>query len=321
MPILNEFSFNSCDCKNTIYVRQWLPDFAPIGVVQICHGISEHIGRYDNFARFLASKGFVVAGEDHLGHGKSVSAPANLGYFAEYGGWELVVGDMRKLYERLKEQYFSLPIFMYGHSMGSFLTRTYIIRYHDGPDGVILSGTGQMSSLKLSTFISVANGMIKRNGASFRNERLAKLLYLSYNRHCKQARTSFDWLSRDSSVVDEFDNDSDCGVTSTAALARDMLTGIKYISSPKNLDRMNTDLPVYFISGDDDPVGDYGKGVLSTYNGFLKAGLSDVTLKLYHGARHDLPRETNKEEVFEDSLTWLQAKCRSKELQMAEANK
>lgn len=122
-------------------------------------------------------------------------------------------------------------------------------------------------------------------------------------------------------MVDEFDNDSDCGVTSTAALARDMLTGIKYISSPKNLDRMNTDLPVYFISGDDDPVGDYGKGVLSTYNGFLKAGLSDVTLKLYHGARHDLPRETNKEEVFEDSLTWLQAKCRSKELQMAEANK
>ena len=164
MPILNEFSFGSCDCKSTIYVRQWLPDFPPMGVLQICHGISEHIGRYDDFARFLASKGFVVAGEDHLGHGKSVSSPSNLGYFAEYGGWELVVGDMRKLYERLKEQYFSLPIFIYGHSMGSFLARTYIIRYHDGPDGVILSGTGQMSSIKLGAFLSVANGMIKRNG-------------------------------------------------------------------------------------------------------------------------------------------------------------
>lgn len=105
MPILNEFSFGSCDCKSTIYVRQWLPDSAPIGVIQICHGISEHIGRYDDFAKFLASNGFVVAGEDHLGHGKSVSTSNKLGYFAEYGGWELVVGDMRKLYERLKEQY------------------------------------------------------------------------------------------------------------------------------------------------------------------------------------------------------------------------
>ena len=321
MPILNEFSFGSCDCKSTIYVRQWLPDSAPIGVIQICHGISEHIGRYDDFAKFLASNGFVVAGEDHLGHGKSVSTSNKLGYFAEYGGWELVVGDMRKLYERLKEQYFNLPIFIYGHSMGSFLARTYIIRYHDGPDGVILSGTAQMSSIKLSTFISVANGMIKRNGASFRNERLAQLLYVSYNRHCKQNKTAYDWLSRDNSIIEEFENDTDCGVTPTAALLRDMLTGIKYNSSLKNLDRMNTDLPVYFISGDDDPVGDYGKGVLTTYNSFLKAGLSDVTLKLYHGARHDLPRETNREEVFEDILTWLQAKCRIREFQMTEANK
>ena len=131
MPILNEFSFGSCDCKSTIYVREWLPDTAPIGVVQICHGVAEYITRYDNFAKFLASKGFVVAGSDHLGHGKSVSDPENKGYFGENGGWELVVGDIRKLYERLKEQYFSLPIFMLGHSMGSFLTRTYIIRYHD----------------------------------------------------------------------------------------------------------------------------------------------------------------------------------------------
>lgn len=321
MPILNEFSFSSCDCKNTIYVRQWLPDSSPIGVVQICHGVSEHISRYDKFAQFLASKGFVVAGEDHLGHGKSVSDPKNQGYFGEHGGWELVVGDMRKLYERLREQYFSLPIFIFGHSMGSFLTRTYIIRYHDGPDGVIISGTGQQGSLKLNAGISIANGMIKKNGSTFKNERLASLLFSAYNRHFKPNLTPFDWLTRDGSVIDEFRRDSDCGFVPSAALFRDMLTGIKYISSPKNLDRMNTDMPVYFISGDDDPVGDYGKGVLRTYNDFLKAGLNDVTLKLYHGARHDLPRETNKDEVFEDVLTWLQAKCRSRDFAVSEANR
>lgn len=321
MPILNEFSFSSCDCKNTIYVRQWLPEFAPIGVVQISHGVSEHISRYDKFAQYLASRGFVVAGEDHLGHGKSVSDPAKQGHFGDHGGWELAVGDMRKLYERLKEQYFSLPIFMFGHSMGSFLTRTYIIRYHDGPNGVILSGTGHQSNAKLNAGISIANALIKKNGPAYKDERLASLLFSVYNRHFKPNITPFDWLTRDSALVNEFRNDPDCGFIPSMALFRDMLMGIKYISSPKNLDRMNTDLPIYFISGDDDPIGDFGKGVLCTYNGFLKAGLSDVTLKLYHGARHDLPRELNREEVFEDILFWLQTKCRSRDSDTAEAAK
>lgn len=321
MPILNEFSFSSCDCKNTIYVRQWLPDSSPIGVVQICHGITEHIRRYDKFAQFLASKGFVVAGEDHLGHGKSVSCPDNLGYFGEHGGWELVVGDMRKLYERLKEQYFSLPIFIFGHSMGSFLTRTYIIRYHDGPDGVILSGTGQQSSLKLNAGLSFANSIIKKSGANHKSQRLNDLAFFGYNSHYKPNRTLFDWLSRDNTVVDEFVNDPDCGFVSSAAVFRDMFTGIKYISSAKNLERMNEDMPVYFISGDDDPVGDYGKGVLRAYNSFLKAGLSDVTLKLYHGGRHEILSEMNKDEVYDDVLTWLMAKCRSRDLETLEANK
>lgn len=321
MPILNEFSFSSCDCKNTIYVRQWLPDSSPIGVVQICHGIAEHIKRYDKFAQYLASKGFVVAGQDHLGHGKSVSCPENQGYFGEHGGWELVVGDIRKLYERLKEQYFSLPIFIFGHSMGSFLTRTYIIRYHDGPDGVILSGTGQQSSLKLNAGLSFANSIIKKSGANHKSQRLNDLAFFGYNSHYKPNRTLFDWLSRDNTVVDEFANDPDCGFVPSAAVFRDMFTGIKYISSAKNLERMNEDMPVYFISGDDDPVGDYGKGVLRAYNSFLKAGLSDVTLKLYHGGRHEILSETNKDEVFDDVLTWLMAKCRSRDFETLEANK
>ncbi len=321
MPILNEFSFNSCDCKSTIYVREWLPDITPIGVVQICHGIAEHISRYDDLAQYLASKGFVVAGDDHLGHGKSVSDPKNQGHFGDHGGWELVVGDMRKLYERLKEQYFSLPFFIYGHSMGSFLTRTYIIRYHDGPDGVILSGTGQQSGLLLNSGLTVANAIIKSHGPNYRSQFLNNLAFSGYNSRCKPVRTDFDWLTRDEAIVDKYVADPDCGFITSADLTRDMLMGIKYISSPKNLERMNKNLPVFFISGDDDPVGEYGKGVLRVYNGFLKAGLSDVTLKLYHGSRHEIHNELNKDEVYMDVLSWLQTKCSSKELGTAEANK
>lgn len=312
MPILNEFSFPSCDCKNTIYVREWLPDGAPIGVVQLCHGIAEHISRYDRFAQFLASNGFVVAGNDHLGHGMSVSKPEDLGCFGEHGGWELVVGDIRKLYERLREQYYSLPVFLFGHSMGSFLTRTYVIRYHDGPDGIIVSGTGQQSALTLNGGLTLANAIIRRHGAAYKSQRFSNIAFAGYNDHYKPARTEFDWLTRNEDVVDAYIADPLCGFCASMGVFRDMLTGVKYISNPKNLTRMNKDLPVYFISGDDDPVGEYGKGVLRAYNGFLTAGLTDVTLKLYHGDRHEILNELNSSEVYGDILAWLQAKVDAK---------
>lgn len=321
MPILNEFTYSSCDRKNNIYVREWLPESSPVGVVQIAHGVAEHIERYDGFGRYLAENGFIVAGMDHLGHGKSVSNPEHQGYFGEFGGWELVVGDMRKLYERMREQHFGLPIFMLGHSMGSFLTRTYIIRYHDGPDGAIIVGTGQQSGLTVNGGLAVANRIIKSRGASHKSQFLNNMAFAGYNNRFKPNRTEFDWLSRDNDVVDAYIADPDCGYVASAGLFRDMLTGVKYITSMKNLDRINTDLPIYFLAGDADPVGDYGKGVVRAYNSFLKAGLTDVSLKLYHGARHEILNETNKAEVYADILAWLRSKClfREQALETAEA--
>lgn len=313
MPTLNELSFTSCDCKNAIYVREWLPDVVPVGVVQICHGIAEHITRYDKFAHFLASNGFVVTGEDHLGHGRSVASQDDLGFFGEHDGWELVVGDMRELYERLRKQYTHLPIFIFGHSMGSFLTRTYIIRYHDSPDGVILSGTGQQSGLLLSAGLFAANAVINLHGANHKSKCLNNLMFFGYNSHYKPNRTSFDWLTRNGAVVDNYINDPLCGFIPSAGVFRDMLMGIKYISNKKNLERLNKNLPIFLISGDDDPVGEYGKGVLRAYNSFLQAGLTDVTLKLYHGGRHEIISEYNKDEVYSDVLGWLQAKQRQRD--------
>lgn len=305
MPKLNEYTFKSGNCKNNIYVREWLPDSAPTGVVQIVHGVAEHMPRYDGFAQFLASKGFVVSGNDHLGHGNSIGSLNDQGYFGEHGGWELVVGDVRKLYEQLRERYPNVPRFIFGHSMGSFITRTYVIRYHDGPDGVILSGTGQQAKPMVSAGIALANREIRHHGAAHPSELVNKVAFGSYNRKIKKPISEYDWVTRDRDSLEEYLSDPLCGFVPTAGLFRDMFTGIKYVSSPRNLTRVNKDLPIFLISGTADPVGDYGKGVIRTYKGYTDAGLQDVTLKLYPNARHELVGDINRQAVFEDVLDWL----------------
>lgn len=306
MPTLNEFTFKSSNGRNDIYVREWLPDMEPVGVVQICHGVAEHMTRYDEFARFLASKGYVVSGNDHLGHGASIGTEHEQGCFGEHGGWELVVGDVRRLYELLKERYPRLPHFIFGHPMGSFITRTYIIRYHDGPDGVILSGTGQPSKLLVSAGLALAKGELKRKGAYAPSELVNKAAFGSYNRKIKNPTGEWDWVTTDPDSLREYMEDPLCGFVPTAGLFRDMFTGIKYISSPRNIARVNRELPIFLISGAEDPVGDYGKGVVKAYNGYIEAGLADVTLKMYPGARHELVGDLQKKTVFEDVLSWLQ---------------
>lgn len=308
MPILNEYSYKSSNCKNEIYVREWLPEDSPVGVLQICHGVAEHMTRYDEFAKYFASQGYVVAGNDHLGHGKSAANEKELGFFGDTGGWELVVGDIRKLYERLNERYPRLPHFIFGHSMGSFLARTYIIRYHDGPDGVILSGTGQQASPLLASGIALAKRDIRRNGADHVSEFVNKMAFGTYNRKIKHPQTEWDWLTSNQESLQNYISDPLCGFIPTAGLFRDMFTGIKYISSPKNIRRVNKDLPVFLIAGTADPVGDYGKGVIRAHRGYMDAGLEDVTLKLYNGARHELIGDFCKEEVYSDVLNWIRKK-------------
>lgn len=305
MPILNEYTFKSSNCKNDIYVREWLPDDAPVGIVQICHGIAEHQGRYDAFAKKLAENGYVVSGNDHLGHGKSIANEKELGFFSENGGWELAVGDVRKLYERLRERYTKLPLFIFGHSMGSFIARTYIIRYHDGPDGLILSGTGQQPAPLLAAGIALAKSEIRRKGSDLPTKLVNDIAFGSYNRKIKNPQTDYDWLSSNTESVQAYIDDPFCGFVPSPSMFRDMFTGIKYISRPRNIQRVNKTLPVFLVSGTADPVGDYGKGVMRVYNDYMEAGLSDVTLKLYNGARHELIADFCREEVFADVLDWL----------------
>ncbi len=308
MSTFCDSAFLSSNGKTQIRVRRCTPEGKIVGIVQLAHGIAEHIERYDAFAAFLADNGFLVVGNDHLGHGKSVNDPSELGFFAENGGWQLAVGDMRKLYEATHAEFPELPYFFFGHSMGSFLTRTYLINYPDGVAGAIICGTGQQAAPIVAGGKLMGKIECRRHGARYKSELLNKLAFGSYNDGFPEVRTVCDWLSRDPDTVEKYMADPLCGFIPCAGLFTDMMGGIQFIGSARNIRRMRKDLPVFFISGDKDPVGENGKGVIRVYNAFLAAGMTDVTMKLYHDCRHELLNELNRDEVMKDILDWLGSK-------------
>ena len=308
MPSFQDFYFQSSTGRTSIHALKCVPDGKPRAVVQIAHGIAEHIERYRPFMEFLANNGFVTAGNDHLGHGKSIRVPAEQGFFAEKDGWWRVVDDMDKLHDIMSKEYPELTYVLFGHSMGSFLTRTYLIKHPDKYDAVILSGTGHQSPALVLGGNAAASVMAKLNGAMGDGAKLDSLAFGTYLSKIENPRTKFDWLSRDTEQVDKYIADPLCGFVGKIGLYRDMMQGIKFITNEKNIAQMNKEKPVYFMSGDGDPVGDYGKGVERAYKAFCNAGLHDVFMRLYPGGRHEMLNETNKEQVYQDILNWLNEK-------------
>ncbi|MBQ7173457.1 MAG: lysophospholipase [Clostridia bacterium] len=310
MPKFSEFRFPSSNGQNEIFVRLCEPDGTPRGIVQVAHGVAEHSERYIPFLTFLAEHGFVAAADDHLGHGKSARDESELGYFAERDGWDCVVSDLHTLHEKLVKDYPGIPVFLFGHSMGSFLTRTYLIKYPNDLTGAMICGTGQQASIMVAGGKMLSSIVSAFKGKKCRSNFLNGLAFGSYNKEFEPKRTICDWLSRDEKVVDAYMADPFCGFTATAGLFHDMMGGISFISKPKNLANMNKDLPVFFVSGAKDPVGENGKGVEKAVNAFKAAGMKDVTLKLYPDCRHELLNELNKEEVMKDLLDWIESKLK-----------
>jgi len=307
MPTFSDFTFPSSTGKNTIHARLCMPDGQPRGIVQIAHGIAEYIDRYDPFMEFLAEHGFIAVGNDHLGHGKSIASPEEKGIFAEEDGWSYVLADMDLLHDRMHGEYPGLPYIFFGHSMGSFLTRNYLILHPDKPDLAIICGTGQQAPLIVWAGYTMANAQVKSKGPRGDGTQLNSIAFGSYTKGYDQVRTPFDWLNRDPAQVDKYINDPLCGFVASVSLFRDMMGGIRFISKQENINRMNKDLPVLFIAGGADPVGENGKGVERAYKAFCKAGLRDVTMKLYPEARHEILNEINRSEVMQDVLDWLDA--------------
>ena len=309
MAARTEYTMESTDGTSRLHVMKWLPESGnPKAVLQIAHGIVEHIRRYDDFAGFISDHGFVVVGNSHLGHGRSSAEERDKGFFAEKDGWSTAVADMRRLYDTTHAEYPSLPYFLLGHSMGSFMSRTFLIRYPDLLSGCVLSGTGQQPGALLSSGLAVAGISKALFGGRKKSPGLNKLSFGAYCKRIPSPRTPYDWLSRDAAMVDKYIADDDCGYVPTAGLFCDMLGGIRFIGTRKNIGKMRRDLPVLLASGTDDPVGDYGKGPKKVFSLFKNAGLTDVTLKFYDGARHEILNETNRREVYGDILNWLNTK-------------
>ncbi len=309
MSQITDFYFPSSSGSCQIHARQWVPDQGPyVGIVQLLHGMAEHIARYDDFAQFLNSHGYIVVGNDHLGHGASISSEKDRGHFADHDGWTHVSNDTRTLQIMTARLFPNLPYFFFGHSMGSFLTRTYLLRFPGTVDGAVLCGTGYMSTVLIHTFKVVAHGEKLRMGIHGKSKLLTSMSIGSYNHQFKPIRTSNDWLSVNCQNVDTYNADPLCGFDTTVGFFLDLADGLALIHSPEKLAQMKKDTPVFFISGGFDPVGSNGNGVRKVYELFKDAGMTDVNLKLYPGLRHEILNEVCHDLVYQDVLIWLESK-------------
>ena len=306
-----DFTFLSSDGKTRLHGIAWIPeDVTPAAVLQIVHGVAEYIGRYDDFARFLNSHGVIVVGHDHLGHGLSLPEGGTPVYFGDGNTWNTPVDDVYVLHTKLKEQYPHLPLLLMGHSMGSFLSRTYLIRYPGTVKAAILMGTGWQSAAALTGGLALA-GMLKRRNAAATNDTVTELAFGAYNKTFKPNRTDYDWLSADEENVDAYMADPLCGQDATVGLFYEMLNGIRFNQRRGNLERMDKTMPILLISGEDDPVGGMGAGVRQTYAEFKRTGIADCTLKLYPGLRHELLNEkAHRDEVYQDIWSWMEEKLK-----------
>lgn len=306
--VKNEFTVPSCDKKTALHAVEWLPAGRIRAVLQISHGVSEYILRYGDFAKFLTARGFAVVGNDHLGHGQSVTPGAPRLYFGPAGSWNTVVDDIYTLRCLEGRKFPDLPYFLLGHSMGSFLVRTYLIRYPGTVDGAILMGTGQMSPALVALGRAIAAAESVRVGEENSSPIIQRLAFETYNRAFAPNRTAFDWVSSASAAVDGYVSDPHCGENPSVGLFREMLEGIAFITRQRNVELMNRNTPVLFVSGEEDPVGERGKGVRRAYQSFHRAGVRDLTMKLYPGARHEILNDTCRMEVYGDLASWLLAR-------------
>lgn len=300
-----DFYFDSCGVGK-IHCCRWVPEGQPKAIVQIVHGIAEFVERYDDFASYLNSLGYLVVAEDHMGHGKSIGKDGVQGYF--HGGWFAAVEDTYSLLLQTQKEFPDIPYILFGHSMGSFMARTILAKYPDsGIAAAIICGTGWQPGLVLKSGIAMSNLICKRIGEKNPSNKLNALIFGGYNKRIEHPRTAYDWLTRDNQIVDSYIAHPLCGFVPSAGLLRDMMTGIDYIQRKENLARMDKALPVHFIAGGDDPVGAYGKGVEQSAEAFRKAGMQKVSQRIYPLCRHEILNEINKQEIYEDIAKWLQS--------------
>ena len=298
-----EITFPSSDGKNQVYAEIYTPkNRSSVGIVQISHGMIDHIGRYRELADHLTGEGFIVAGNHHLGHGKTAATPEDFGFFASRGGVDLVIEDMHLMNRYLRETYPTLPLVLFGHSMGSFLSRLYAAKHPHTIKGLVIHGTSGPNAA-VGAGKLVARTICGLKGERHRSDLLAGLSIGAYSKKFKDDG-KWGWLSRDKSIVSERESDP-YTFNFTASAYYDLFKMLADSNAKSWYRGFPKSLPTLIMSGDADPVGAFGKGPRHVYKNLLLAGATDVSIKMYAGARHELFKETNRDEMFSDLTVWL----------------
>ncbi len=289
-------------------VHAWLPDGEPQAVLQIVHGMAEHGGRYARLGRALAEAGYAVYAQDLPGHGRSVRTADELGHTADRGDWHLTLSAVNAVRGEIERRHGDLPLFMLGHSRGSFLLQDYLVEHGGGLAGAVLSAScahmGPLRPIGLALLRAEALWF----GRSRRSAVGEALAFRDFNRRFKPARTAFDWLSRDAAEVDRYISDPLCGFRCSSALWIDLLQAGARLGQPQRLARIPQRLPLLLINGTADPACRGERGARGLERMYRAAGLNDVTLRLYADARHELLNDTCRDEVTRDLRAWLDAR-------------
>lgn len=303
-----EFYFDSRDAQTKLHAVRYTPDDGEVRcVVQIVHGMAEYVERYEEFAQFLTDRHCAVTGEDHLGHGKSVGPDGTYGYFCAQDAATVVVRDVHRLKKMTQAAYPDAPYFILGHSMGSFILRNYLCRYGSGITGAVIMGTGMQPGALVTASKVLAAVIGVFAGPKKVSRFLDRAAFGQFNKKIPNPRTQSDWLTREKDRVDAYIADPLCGFVFTVNGFRTLAELIARIQKPENLEKIPKTLPVFMVSGSDDPVGEYGEGVRRAMRSMEEAGVKDIKLKLYEGDRHELLNETDREQVMKDIYDWMQS--------------
>lgn len=330
------FRFKSSDGVHRCHFIVMKPDGAPRGVIQISHGMCEYIERYLPFMEYAAEQGFVVCGNDHLGHGKTADMPDELGYFSPKDGWRNTVKDLHRLTSIMKKQYPGLPYFMLGHSMGSFLARAYAISFGREIDAYIFMGTGDgfeaaildaeqntrennpivknvisgreknIGSMAITALLTAGESIKALRGEYYRSPLLAKMAFGKYNDRIENVKTGYEWVSRDEDVVERYSKDPLCNFSFTVNGYLNLASVLWYISNDRWYQNIPKDIPMLLMTGTEDPVGNYSEGVKIVYER-MKDYKADADIKIYEGCRHELLNELNREEVYRDVIAFFES--------------
>ena len=304
MSPMIDFTLPSTVPGRTLHAFRCIPEGEVRAIVQLSHGMVEFIDRYKPLAEDLAGRGILVTGHDHLGHGGSIRTKDDYGYFAQPDGNRAVLDDLHAMTTLTKQLYPGVPYFLLGHSMGSFYARQYLCEYGAELDGAILMGTGYQPKALVTLARTVCRVLAVFFGWQHRSKLVRDLSFLGYNKGL-EGRTPHDWLNRDPAEVDKYRADERCMFTFTLNAYYSMFTGILRLYDPDFLNRMPKDLPLLFLAGDADPVGEQSKGVQRAIDSLKAVGVQNITQKFYPGARHELLVELNRQEVFADIGSWL----------------